>query len=77
MDFRRATSTDFAGAFSKKNASKFVNRNSNEYERQSLPSYLRLHEKDSKFAFRLTELCSIQSAKREDRWPSWNIDSYE
>ena len=49
MDFRRATSTDFAGAFSKKNASRFINRNSNDHERQSLPSYLRLHEQDSKF----------------------------
>ena len=77
MDFRRATSTEFAGAFTKKNASKFVNRNSNELERQSLPSYLRLHEKDSKFAFRLIEFCSIQSAKRIACRLSWYIDSYE
>ena len=36
-----------------------------------------LHEKDSKFVFRLIELCSIQSAKRKDCRLSWYIDSYE
>ena len=46
---RKAQSNDFAGALSRKNADKFVNRNSNEHERLALPSYLRLHEKESKF----------------------------
>ena len=77
MDFRRATSTDFAGAFTKKNAGKFVNRNSDENERVSLPSYLRLHEKESKFEFKLIDPCSIQNSERENCRLSWNLDCYE
>lgn len=43
-------SVDFAGAFTKKDASRFVNRNNNEPYRESLPSYLRLHENSGKYA---------------------------
>ena len=39
---------DFAGAYSKKDASRFVNRNNNEPYRESLPTYLRLHENGGK-----------------------------
>ena len=41
-------SMDFAGAFSKKDAGRFVNRNNNEPYRESLPTYLRLHENGGK-----------------------------
>ena len=41
-------SMDFAGAYSKKDAGRFVNRNNNEPYRESLPTYLRLHENGGK-----------------------------
>ena len=39
---------DFAGAYTKKDAGRFVNRNSNDHVRESLPTYLRLHEDGGK-----------------------------
>lgn len=50
---------DFAGAYSKADASRFVNRNNNEPYRESLPTYLRLHENGGKLSieFIKSNLC--------------------
>lgn len=69
---------DFAGAYTKKDAGRFVNRNSNEHCRESLPTYLRLHENTGKSIERHNnDVFSLQIAKGLNCWKCRHTHSDE